>query len=195
MINPMIKIKETIWEHEEVVRLRHQFSELDSKTQTYIIFGGFGAFAVLMLGLLGVLMTSVHVVKRDMAEINESIHYLNSSSEKMDQLNQQINSQSTTVDDLDLNSASPLQEVVEKVAGRSAIGKDSLELPAVTTAPTFEVKLNKISLRQLVRFLFYVENSKAEASFSQVLVDTKNNAEGYLWATLKLVREAKGKRK
>lgn len=194
MIHPITKLKEFFWEHEEVVRLRHQFSELDPKVQSYTIFGGLGGLSVLLLGLLGFLFSSVHIAKRDIADANESIRYLDASSDKMDELRQRIRAQSVAADDLDLNPSSPLLEVTEKVAGRSAIGKDSLEVPATATGPTLEVKLNKISLRQLVRFLFYVENSKAEVAFQQVQVDTKSDTQGYLWAVLKLAREIKGKK-
>ena len=47
-----------------------------------------------------------------------------------------------------------------------------------------EVKLSRISLTQLVRMLYIIEESGAGASVEKLNVDAKTDLEGYLWATI-----------
>lgn len=185
--NLWAKLKDLVWEHEEVIKLRLQFAELDQKTQSYVVFSAMGLGTLALVGFLSFLLFATWSVHGQINELDSSIHYLTRSAEKMDELRQKIRAQSANADDLDLDEKSALSEVSEKVAGKSGIGKDSLEL-TTGAGPNYEFKLNKISLRQLDRFLFTLENSRAAANVQHILIETRNDPEGYMWASIKLAR-------
>lgn len=189
MTNPFSKLKEILLESEEIARLKQQFNELDSKTQSVVILAGSGVSIALMLGLLAFLFISNLGIKAQMADLNSSIQYLQSSSEKMEEIRQKIKMQSSHSDSIDVTETMPLAEVVEKVGGKSSIAKENMELSTEAGA-SYEFKLNKVSLRQIVRFFYYLENSKANTLVQNLQIESRNDPEGYLWSSIKLVREA-----
>ena len=187
------QFRDQIWEQEEIVKLRTQFAELEPKTQQSILAGSLGLAASLILGFLLYLGYNAYSLKSKMAEIEDEVHYIQSANEKMDGLRRKIQEQQNA-DPLtrDIDKNAPLPQFAEQVAKKASVTKDNLEIlekPSSKTESTLELKLNKISLRQLLRVLFVFENAKNGVNITKVESDSKNDPEGYLWAVIGLQKK------
>lgn len=187
------QFRDQIWEHEEIVKIRNQFSELEPKTQQAITAGAIGFAISLVIGLLVYLGFNSYALQSKMAEMDDEIHYIQASNEKMDQLRRKILEQQNA-DPLtrDLDKSASLAQFAEQVAKKAAITKENIEVSdkqASKTESNIELKLNKISLRQLLRILFVFENAKNGVNITKVESDSKNDPEGYLWVIIGLQKK------
>jgi hypothetical protein len=182
------EFREQIWDNEQVLKLRQKFSELDTQTQSYIIIGSFAAFVLFLLATFFTLWGKTISVKNQIAEMETNIQYVQKAAVKIDELRSQAQLQGVEplLEGIDANA--PLAAFLERASLKSLIAKGNVEVGA-STGGAAELKLNKISLTQLVRVLFIVENAGAGATVEKLNVDAKDDTEGYLWATM-LVRKA-----
>jgi len=186
------KIKEKIWEQEEFIKLRNQFSELDLKTQQTIFFSTILSAFLGLTGLLIALIYSSYSLKSQMQEMNDQILYIQSANEKMDLYRNEIRDQGSDLLLKDVDKNAPLPLYSTAVAQKSSIAKENIEVvekPGSGGVTSVEVKLNKISLRQLQRMLFLLENAKNGVDIVKVDTDSKNDPEGYLWAVISLQKK------
>lgn len=181
------EFKEQIWDNEQVLKARQKFAELDTQTQSYIIIGSFAAFVLFLLVTFFTLWGKTISVKNQIAEMETNIQYVQKAAVKIDELRAQAQSQGTEplIEDIDTNA--PVGAFLERAAQKSLIAKGNVEVSSA--GGNTELKLNKISLTQLVRMLFIIENSGAGTSVEKLNVDAKEDTEGYLWATM-MVRKA-----
>ena len=184
------KFKEQIWEHEEVVKLRQKFSELDVQTQSYVIIGSFAFFVLLLLGSFFGFWKAAYDLKNDLAELESNIRYVQTVAVKIEEMKAMVRTQALDPMLKDLDPQAPIGTFMEKAIQKSLIPKASVDaLDSLDN--TAEIKLSKISLRQLVRLLFMVEQSKSGSAVDRLFVDTKDDPEGYLWAELKVHKGGK----
>lgn len=183
-MNEKIKtwLREEVWENEQVVKLRLQFAELDTQTQSYVLLGAFGFFVTVLLGSLLFLMISTMSLKSRLTEMDAQIRFLQSSADKIEEQKAIARQQSFSPEFRDLDKNLPLSQFAEKVTQKSFIPKDNAEI--TEKGPEVSLALNKISLRQLVRTLYYFENSKSGIAVTSLSIDAKDDTEGYLWANL-----------
>lgn len=181
------EFREQIWDNEQVLKLRQKFGELDTQTQSYIIIGSFAAFVLFLLATFFTLWGKTISVKNQIAEMETHIQYAQKAAVKIDELRQQAQSRGAEplLEEIDTNA--PVATFLERAAQKSLIAKGNVEVAA--GGATAELKLNKISLTQLVRMLFIIENAGAGTSVEKLNVDAKEDTEGYLWATM-TVRKA-----
>lgn len=182
--------KEQVWDHEQVLKLRQKFGELDSQTQSYVIIGSFAGFVVILLVSFFALWGRAISVKNELAAMEESIRYVQNSAVKIEELRAQAQSQNfePLLEGLDIEA--PLSAFLERATQKSRISKTNVELSG--EGPKAELKLSRISLPQLVRMLYIIEKAKAGTSVEKLTVDAKDDTEGYLWATFS-VRKAVAK--
>jgi hypothetical protein len=81
------------------------------------------------------------------------------------------------------------EEFAERVGQKALVAKASVEVANVKAASA-ELKLNKISLRQLARALYLIEKSNSGASVEKMNVDSREDTQGFLWAQLTIRKEA-----
>ena len=183
--------KEQIWENEQIVKLRGQFSELDPQTQSYTILGSFAAFVVILIGSLVFVFLSTTTVKGRIQTLEEQIRYVQTAAEKIEENKALARVQSFSPEFRDLDKSLPLASFAEKVAQKAMVNKESFTV--TDSAAGAELSLNKISLRQLVRILYFLEFAKAGIGVEKLIVDLKDDTDGYLWAQLTL-KKAPAKR-
>lgn len=178
------EFREQIWDNEQVLKIRQKFAELDTQTQSYIIIGSFAAFVLFLLATFFTLWGKTISVKNQIAEMETHIQYVQKAAVKIDELRQQAQSQGSEplIEDIDTNA--PVAMFLERAAQKSLIAKGNVEVGGSAAAGATELKLNKISLTQLVRMLFIIENAGAGTSVEKLNVDAKEDTEGYLWATM-----------
>ena len=177
------EFKEKVWDHEQVVKLRHKFAELDAQTQSYILIGVFGAFVlILSLSFIGFLVKTSSL-RTELALMEDQIKFVQSSVAKIEELKAQARTRNTEPLLRDLESDLDLNTLTDKIVQKALIPKANAEV-GDAKANALEVKLNKISLRQLVRVLYMLEESQANTVVEKINIDSREDKEGYIWVVL-----------
>jgi hypothetical protein len=183
------EFREQIWDNEQILKVRQKFAELDSQTQSYVIIGFFCGFVLLLLVTFFTLWGRAISMKSELVALDESIRYAQTAASRIDELKAEARNQSSDILLRDFDVTLPVAAFAERATQKSLISKTNVEVGEEKNNGVL-VKLSKISLRQLVRMLYLVENSNAGATVEKLSVDAKDDTEGYLWAEL-LIRKAK----
>jgi hypothetical protein len=183
------EFREKVWDNEQVLKARQKFTELDTQTQSYILIGSFGAFVLFLLVTFFTLWGGVISVKNQIAEIESQTIYAQKAAAKVEEFRAAARSQGVEplLEELDL--AAPLVAFLERVSQKSLINKANVEISE--SGPLAEMKLSRISLTQLVRVLFILENAGAGTKVEKMNIDAKEDRDGYLWASLSVKREGR----
>ncbi|HEY8279042.1 MAG TPA: hypothetical protein VIH99_05435 [Bdellovibrionota bacterium] len=186
-----IELREKVWDSESVLKLRQKFAELDTQTQSYVLIGSFSAFMLVLLLTFFTLWGKTISLKNELARMDDQIRMAQNSSVRIEEL--KAMERSRTADPLlrDFDLSGPADTFAERVGTKALIAKSSVEVSGSKTGA--DLKLNKISLRQLVRTLYLIEKSGSGASVEKLTVDAKNDTEGYLWAQLEIKKDAGAK--
>lgn len=185
-----IEFREQIWDNEQTLKLRQKFSELDTQTQSYIVIGAFGFFVFLLFVTFIGFWVKATSLKSDIASMEDSIRYVQGAAVKIEELKMQARSQSNDSLLRDFDVSAPIATFAERASQKAMIPKGNVEI-AEAKGNAVELKLNKISLRQLVRTLYLFEQSQSGAVVEKLNIDSKDDAEGYLWASLSVRKEPK----
>lgn len=185
-----IEFREQVWDNEQVLKLRQKFSELDTQTQSYIVIGAFSSFVFLLfISFIG-FWVKTSSLKSEIAQMDDQIRYVQSSAVKIEELKMQARSQSGDSLLRDFDISAPISSMAERATQKALIPKGNVEI-ADGKGNSVDIKLNKISLRQLVRMLYLFEQSQSGAVVDKLSVDSKDDAEGYLWVSLSVRKEIK----
>lgn len=186
-------LRESVLEIEQVATLRQKFQELDQRMQNIVLGSIFGSLLAIALALLGFFAYSCFSLRSDIRAMEASIGSLKQSSAKLEDLRRQIREQNNDPLARDIDPNLPLAQLVEKAAQKSAIGKGAIEIAPLAAASVnefaLELKLNKISLRQLSRILFFFENAKLGIAVNKLDINARDDREGYLWTSLSLSKQ------
>jgi len=182
--------KEQIWDHEQVLKIRQKFSELDTQSQSYILIGSFGAFVlILLLSFFGLLGRTISI-KKEIATLEEQIKFVQLSAVKIEELRTQTQQQSFEPLLEGIDPSAPVGSFLERATQKALISKTNVEI--TSEGSKGELKLSRISLTQLARVLYIIEKSKSGTSVERYSVDAKDDLEGYLWAEF-TVKKMEGK--
>lgn len=179
------QLRESIWENEQMLMVRAKLQELDPKAQTVVIASGAGLALLLIFGTLGYAAYSTHSARSEIAAAEGSIAYLRQTAARMEDLRRQLREQGADTLSRDFDKTQPLPMMAEKAAARAAIAKESIEV-APQSPDSVELKLNKVSIKQIARLLFFFENAKLGVAVEKFSLDAKTDKDGYLWAVLHL---------
>lgn len=184
--------KEQIWDSEQVLKIRQKFSELDTQTQSYVLIGSFAAFVLFLLLTFFTLWGRTISVKNEIAAMDDTIRYVQKSAVRIEELRAAAQSQGyePLLEGIDLDAS--VDTFLERATQKSLIAKGNVEVTP-PKGPLADVKLNRISLTQLVRMLYIIEHSGAGASVDKLTVDAKDDTQGYLWATITVRKPGGGR--
>jgi hypothetical protein len=130
------------------------------------------------------------VLKSDLAAMDDDIRYAQSAASRLEELKAEQRNQSADALLRDFDLSLPVAAFAERATQKSLIAKTNVDI-GEEKGGTVAVKLSKISLRQLVRMLYLIEQSNAGASVDKLSIDSKDDPEGYLWADLVVRKAAK----
>lgn len=182
-----LEFREQVWDNEQILKIRQKFAELDGQTQSYIIIGSFAAFVLVLLVTFFTLWGRTMVLKSELAAMEEDIRYAQNAAARIEELKAEARNQNSDSLLRDFDVSLPVAAFAERATQKSLISKSNVEIGDEKNNGV-TVKLTKISLRQLVRMLYLVEQSNAGAAVEKLSIDNKDDPEGYLWAEL-LVRK------
>lgn len=186
--NLKTQLREQIWDNEQVLKLRQKFTELDTQTQSYVVIGSFAAFVLILLISFVSLWMNASTLKGELADMDDQIRFVQSSAAKIEELKAQARTQGGDSLLRDIDPFAPIDALVQKISQKALIPKASVELGEVK-GDSVALTLNKISLRQLVRVLYMIENSQLVMDSLQM----ETGEEGFLSAKLNVRKgSAKG---
>jgi hypothetical protein len=183
------EFREKVWESEPVLKARQKFAELDTQTQSYVLIGSFAAFVLVLLLTFFTLWGRTISLKNQIAQIDDEIRMTQNSSVRIEELKAQERNRTSDALLRDFDVSGDSGGFAERVGTKALIKKESVTVtPAAKGAS--DMKLEKISLRQLARTLYLIEKSGSGATVDKLSVDTKDDPDGYLWAQLTVRKEA-----
>lgn len=186
------EFKEKIWESEGVLKARQKFSELNTQTQSYILIGSFAGFMLILLLTFFTLWGRTIALKNELARMDDEIRMTQNSTVRIQELKMAEQNRNSDALLRDFDVSGDVGGFAERVGTKALIKKESYTVTPGAKS-TADMKLEKISYRQLARALYLIEKSGSGASVDKLSVDTKGDPEGYLWAQLTLKKElAKG---
>jgi hypothetical protein len=178
--------REQIWEQEQVVQLRQKYAELDPRTQAIVQLSSLGAGALIMLGILISLLFGSFDRQSKIRDSEALIQYTKDAAKKIEEARRVTSGGTQSAGGL--NTSAPLPELLEQVALRASVSRGSMEVvegdPAV-------LKLSRVSIRQLVRIFFVLENQIPDIEWKKLSLDTQGDTKGYLWANIEVRRGGK----
>jgi hypothetical protein len=183
-----VEFKEKFWDSEAVLKIRQKFSELDTQSQSYVLIGSFAAFVLLLLVTFFTIWGRTISLKNELVQMDSSIRLAQNSAVHIQELKSQ--EQNRNMDSMlrDFDVSGDVSGLADRVIAKSLIKKETATVTP-GTKDSVDVKLEKISLRQLVRALYLIEKSGSGTTVEKLSVDTKDDPQGYLWAELTLKKE------
>jgi hypothetical protein len=183
------EFREQVWDHEQVLKLRQKFGELDAQTQSYVLIGSFAGFvAILLLTFFGLWIRTISI-KSDLSTMDQEIRRAQVVAAKIEEAKAAERNKSSDPLLATFDTSGAADAFAERVGQKALIAKSSVEVTNAKAA-TADLKLNKISLRQLARAIYLIEKSNSGASVEKLSVDARDDTEGYLWAQLTIRKEA-----
>lgn len=180
------KLQEQVW----FQQLRAKWDELDAQSRTNL--RGAGAFggALLVVWAFAGTAWKVHSLKNDIAEKDELIRMIQNATDELAELKDQIPAAGAS----SAGTSQPLKDYLTTVAAGSGVPAASVGLENEksgserdgTRETLAQVTIKKINLRQLVRFLFQLENGSRPAKLRNLSIETHTDQSGYLDATLQV---------
>jgi len=189
-----LQFRDQIWNNEQVVKLRQKFAELDVQTQSYVLIGTFTAFVFILLISFVALWGRAISTKNEIARMDSTIRYMQTSATKISELQEQASQESADPLLEGFDPEAPLSAMLEQAGQKSLINKANVTVSEGDNGTRADLKLNRISLTQLVRMLYLIEESGTGATVEHLNVDAKDDAAGYLWTTMSIVRKRAGGR-
>lgn len=185
------EFREQIWNHEQVLKARQKFAELDTQTQSYVLIGSFAAFVLILLLTFFTLWGKTISLKNEIARMDEGIRMAQNSAARIEELKALDSARRADPMLRDFDTGGDAASFAERVGTKSLIRKDDVKVSSGGKG-TAALSLNKISLRQLTRALYLIEKSGAGASIEKISVSAKDDTEGYLWADITVRKEEGG---
>lgn len=184
------EFQEQVWNSEQVLKLRQKFAELDTQTQSYVLIGSFAGFVLILLLTFFTLWGKTISLKNELARMDESIRMAQNSAARIEELKALDNARRADPMLRDFDTGGDAAAFAERVGTKSLVRKDDVKVSG--GAGSAELSLNKISLRQLTRALYLIEKSGAGASIDKLNVSSRDDTDGYLWASITVKKEEGG---
>ena len=180
------KIAEQVW----FQQLRAKWDELDAQSRMGLQWAAGVAGALLVVWLFAGTAWKVHSLKSEIADKDELIRMIQNATDELAELKEQIPAAGAT----STASSQPLKDYLTTVAAGSGVPASSLGLDNEKSGSVrdgsketlAQVTLKKINLRQLVRFLFQMENGSRPVKLRNLSIETHTDQSGYLDATLQV---------
>jgi hypothetical protein len=190
------KIAEQSWFQE----LKAKWDELDQQSKTYLKYAAWAGSVLLIFFIVLSSIWNVYSLKRDLADRSDLLSLLQNANDEIRSLRDAtpaLNNLTPTppggkgAPAADKQSE-PWKTVVEGLAGTAGIEKASFTYGAektqkqgeMTEETVVDLSLKGVSIKQVVRFAFQLENAARPIKLRNLTIDTKADPQGYMDATL-----------
>lgn len=167
-------------------QLKAKWEELDPQSRGYLKIAAASATALLFLYLVLSSLWGVHQLKRELADKNELLTMINSANDEVRRLHE------TGTPPPAADQAGNWGSYFETMASNSGLDKSAMTVSAekpgtggaATKESLFDIALKKATIRQVVKFAYFVENGNRPVKLRNLVIDTNADPSGYLDATL-----------
>lgn len=169
-------------------QLKARWDELDPQSRLYLKAAGFVVSILLVIGVSGNFVWSVHRLKRELAEKTEILQSIQSANDELRRLKETTSGLAAAA----TAGGEPWGTYLGNVAGTAGIGKEAVTVSEEKKGAGSEqvkeslvdVTIKKVNIRQLVRYAYQLENGTRPVKLRNLLIDTHSDLTGYLDATL-----------
>jgi len=180
-------------EQEWFGQLKTKWEELDTQSRLYVKAGGLAGGLLLLLMFVLSAVWSVHSLKTELAEKTELVTSIQSASDELRRLREETASSpaasSATAAPAGNGTWSSYFETVGSTAGLDkTMLTVSSDKPGATSEQAkeslYDLSLKHVSIKQVVRYAFGLENGTRPVKLRNLLIDTHADPQGYMDATL-----------
>jgi hypothetical protein len=181
------KVSDWLNEQEWFGQLKGKWEELDPQSRIYLKAGGLGGtLVVLMFVVLGAVW-SVHSLKSELADKTELLGNIQIANEELRRLREETSGAAAGG-----GGTGPWTAYFETVGTGAGMDKSTLSISAEKPGEVtdqaketlFDLSLKHVNIKQVVRLAFGLENGSRPVKLRNLSIDTRNDPEGYMDATL-----------
>ncbi|MCM2324117.1 MAG: type II secretion system protein M [Oligoflexia bacterium] len=167
-------------------QLKAKWEELDPESQFYLRIGAIGGTLLLILFALVSLVWSTYSLKKEVAAKAELVQVLQNANDELRRLRTAGAPTATTP------SNEPWNAYLTNAATSLGLGKENFSVSDEKKGTEsdqmkeslFDLTLKKVTIRQIIRLSFTLENGPRPVKLRNLLIDTKEDPAGYMDATL-----------
>jgi hypothetical protein len=167
-------------------KLKGKWEELDPQSKSYLKIAATATGTLLFLYLIFGSLWGIHKLKKELAEKSDLLLMIHNANDEMHRLHENGSIAP------DQAPPGPWNAYFETIATSSGIDKSILTLSPEKTGPTadiakesiFDLSLKKTTIRQIVKFAYFLENGTRPVKLRGISVDTGADPTGYMDATL-----------
>ncbi len=168
-------------------QLKGKWDELDARTKLTVQLGGAGALVLIVLAGALSAVWSVRGLEKELAEKNAILSLVQSANDELRRIREAGGPLAA-----DTPTVGGWEPVFHQIAAEASIDKTTVTVsePKPGTGmdaakeSLLDVALKNINARQLMRFVYKLENSAKPLKLRHLAIDTKEDMSGYLDATL-----------
>lgn len=177
-------LNEQVWYQE----IKTKWEEVDPQSRTYLKFAAFGSSVLLVLMILLSSLWSVYSLKSELRDKKNLLALVQVGTEELRRLKESgIAAPSSAAE-----SSVGWSPYFETVAGTAGVEKASLAVQNEKAGASsdqskevlFDLELKHVSVKQVVRFAFMLENGQRPVKLRNLMMDTRADPSGYMDATL-----------
>ena len=165
-----------------------KWDELDPNSKSYVKAGGLTLSLLMLMGIALSTVFGIHSLRREINEKQELLTLIQSGNEEL----RQLRDSSTGVAAAGLATTGPWLSFFESILSTAGIDKSNFtigpEKPGqgadTTKEALYEISIKHLTLRQVVKITYQLENGTRPAKVRGLNIDTHSDAEGWMDATL-----------
>ncbi len=181
-------VSDWLGEQEWFQQLKGKWEELDPQSRLYVKAGAASGSVLLFFILVLSAVWSVHSLKNELAEKTELLSQIQSANDELRRLRDETAGAAAA----GAQQTGPWPAYFESVGTGAGLDKATLtvsgEKPGATSDQAkeglYDLGLKHVSIKQVVRFAFGLENGARPVKLRNLSIDTHADPEGYMDATL-----------
>lgn len=189
MENRLSAITDFLNEQSWFQELKTKWEELDPQSRGYLKLATGGTTVLLVLYFVLSMIWSVHHLKHELSDKQELLTLINSANDEVRRLHENGTPPPAA------DQTGKWGEYFESMAGNAGFEKSIMTVsPEKSIANTggntvakeweIDINLKKATIRQVVKFAYFLENGNRPVRLRNLTVNTNADPEGYLDATL-----------
>lgn len=186
----LTNISEWLNEQEWYGQLKAKWEELDPQSRIYLKAAGLGGSILLLFIFVISAVWSVHSLKNELADKQELLTSIQTANEELRRLREETAGSPAAMAGAGGNGTWP--SYFEGLSATAGVDKSALtvggEKPGATSEQAketlFDLSLKHVSIKQVVRMAFGLENGSRPVKLRNLSIDTHADPQGYMDATL-----------
>lgn len=190
--NYVNRLRDALQDSPLVIELKSRYSNLEPRQQQIIGISLVGAAIFLVLAAPLSLFFVTASLESQVERYEDDANYLSQVDAEIRELNRAIALQGQNVD-TSVTAATPAREAAVRHLTQASVNEDGYTIQDATQPDTVSVSLARVTLMQLRKFLFNLETSAAGLDITQLNVEMRPEAKGYIASNVAFRKRAAAK--